>query len=91
MGASSYTHLNTPNSSAGDKLWHRPPMDTLIPVERPQAISEDETHAAARSQHAGGVNVAFADGHVAFYQDAVNGVVWWAISTIQGGELLETN
>ncbi len=88
MAASSYTHFNTPNSSAGDKVWHRPPMDTTIPVDRPQATSEDETHAAARSNHPSGVNVTFADGHVAFYQDEVDIVLWSAIATIAGEEAL---
>lgn len=88
MGACSYTHRDTPNSSVGDKLWHRPPLDSPIPFDPVQATSEDETHAAARSQHPGGVNVTFADGHVEFYNDEVDLFLWRAISTIGNGEPL---
>ena len=42
---------------------------------------------AARSQHGGGVNVAFADGHVAFVKDAVAPPIWRAIATRAGGEM----
>ena len=41
---------------------------------------------AARSLHPGGVNVAFADGHVAFIKDSVAPATWRAISTRTGGE-----
>ena len=88
MAANAYTHFNTPNSSAGDKVWHRPPLDTPIPFAPPQATSEDETHAAARSHHPGGVNLAMADGHVSFYRDEVDIDVWRAIATIAGEEAL---
>ncbi len=43
---------------------------------------------AARSYHAGGVNLLLADGHVAFVKDAVNPQVWRALSTRAGGEVI---
>jgi len=41
---------------------------------------------AATSAHTGGVNVARADGSVAFYTDNVANQVWWALGTRSGGE-----
>jgi prepilin-type N-terminal cleavage/methylation domain-containing protein/prepilin-type processing-associated H-X9-DG protein len=41
---------------------------------------------AARSRHAGGVNVSLADGSVHFIPDGVNQRIWQAISTRAGGE-----
>ena len=41
---------------------------------------------AATSAHTGGVNVARADGSVAFYTDTVANDVWWALGTRAGGE-----
>jgi prepilin-type N-terminal cleavage/methylation domain-containing protein/prepilin-type processing-associated H-X9-DG protein len=43
---------------------------------------------AARSGHPGGVNLTFCDGHVQFVADSVSIVVWRAISTRQGGEVV---
>jgi prepilin-type N-terminal cleavage/methylation domain-containing protein/prepilin-type processing-associated H-X9-DG protein len=40
----------------------------------------------ARSYHDGGVNVAFADGHVDFIGDSIDLVTWRAFSTRNGGE-----
>lgn len=41
---------------------------------------------AARSLHAGGVNVALADGSVRFVADGVELEAWQALATVQGGE-----
>lgn len=38
------------------------------------------------SSHAGGMNVCFADGHVAFLPGGMDPAVWWAIQTPAGGE-----
>ncbi len=43
---------------------------------------------AARSLHAGGVNVLYADGHVQFAKNTINLVVWRALSTRAGGEVV---
>jgi prepilin-type N-terminal cleavage/methylation domain-containing protein/prepilin-type processing-associated H-X9-DG protein len=43
---------------------------------------------AARSQHPGGVNLLFCDGHVAFIKDAVARSVWRGVSTRAGGEVI---
>ncbi len=40
------------------------------------------------SHHPGGANVAFADGHVAFGRDSIDGQVWRALGTRDGGEVV---
>jgi len=40
----------------------------------------------ASSQHAGGANVCFADGHVEFIRDSVELRVWWSMGSRNGGE-----
>jgi prepilin-type N-terminal cleavage/methylation domain-containing protein/prepilin-type processing-associated H-X9-DG protein len=44
---------------------------------------------SARSRHLGGVNVAFADGSVAFIRDGINPDTWKALSTMNGGEVID--
>ena len=46
-------------------------------------------HVAARSLHPGGVNVAFGDGSARFVSDAISASVWRALSTRQGGEVID--
>jgi prepilin-type N-terminal cleavage/methylation domain-containing protein/prepilin-type processing-associated H-X9-DG protein len=46
---------------------------------------------AARSEHAGGVNLLFGDGHVAFTKDAVALPVWRALASRSGGEVLSSD
>jgi len=43
---------------------------------------------SARSFHPGGVQVLFADGHVAFAKDSVSRATWWALATRNGGEVV---
>ena len=38
------------------------------------------------SNHSGGVNVAFADGHVQFIQDGIDPQIWWAMGSRNGRE-----
>ena len=93
MGTAAYTHLLTPNASGGDAMWSVwcDPMPELgLPCadsDNPSMPNSSE-YAAARSNHAGGVNVAFADGHVEFYTDSVDWVLWQALSTIDGEEVV---
>jgi len=46
---------------------------------------------SARSQHPGGVNEAFADGHIQFVKDTVTVVVWRALATRAGGEVISAD
>ncbi len=69
-----YNHYFTPNSSR---------FDCLGPTNR-----HNPAWRAARSQHPGGVNVLFCDGHVDFVKDSVSPATWKAISTRDGGETI---
>ncbi|MBX3442338.1 MAG: DUF1559 domain-containing protein [Planctomyces sp.] len=51
----------------------------------------DDPLVPASSEHHGGVNVLFADGHVAFIADQIDVAVWRALGTINGGEPVEGN
>jgi prepilin-type N-terminal cleavage/methylation domain-containing protein/prepilin-type processing-associated H-X9-DG protein len=43
------------------------------------------------SRHAGGVNFVFADGSVRFIRDSINPVVWHALGTRAGGEVISSD
>ena len=78
-----------------------PPQKAIIPISGPAAgvdvdiLSEDENNGGpsygsigARSYHAAGVNVLFADGSVRSVKGSVSGIVWRALGTIKGGEVV---
>jgi prepilin-type processing-associated H-X9-DG protein/prepilin-type N-terminal cleavage/methylation domain-containing protein len=92
MGSAVYTHLKTPNSSAGDSLFsnYTCAQDDSLPCDYSAGTSRYRGYAAARSRHPGGVNVAFGDGHVSFYNDTIDWHVWQALSTIAGGENVQS-
>jgi prepilin-type processing-associated H-X9-DG protein len=46
---------------------------------------------AARSFHSGGVNAGMGDGSVRFMKDSVAQIVWQALSTPQGGEVISSD
>ena len=90
-----YLHSRTPNSSIPDalRIWFCSPVaqaSRVNPCESDSLPSDRHVfeNIAARSQHMGGVNVTFADGHVDFYVDEVDLALWQAISTIDGGEVV---
>ena len=81
-GASSYTHRDNPNTSVGDATWYNPGQDIEclaeedMPCDNSAGTAEDLFHAAARSRHPGGVNVAFCDGHVSFISNVIDLTIW---------------
>ena len=84
-----YQHRETPNSSVPDCLVRfacPDPSQQVAPCVN--TCSWWETTIAARSRHPGGVNVLFVDGHVGFYVDEVDLVVWQSLATIAGGEVI---
>ena len=90
MGASSYTHRETPNSSVSDQMADGLRCESFDGAPCSQAGADwDRMFVSARSRHPGGVQVAFTDGHVAFYQDTVDYPLWQAISTIATGEAIQ--
>ncbi len=69
-----YNHYLTPNSRTYDCWQSSPPHDPAIK--------------AARSNHPGGVNVLFCDGHTQFAKDSVSVATWRGLSTRAGGEVI---
>jgi prepilin-type N-terminal cleavage/methylation domain-containing protein/prepilin-type processing-associated H-X9-DG protein len=87
MGSAVYTHLKTPNSSAGDAILQGGCVpDDGLPCDYSAGTNRYAGYAAARSRHPGGVNAVFGDGHVSFYNDTVDWRIWQALSTVAGGE-----
>lgn len=68
-----YNHFVTPNSRTFDCWQTSPPHNPALK--------------AARSNHPGGVNSLFCDGHVQFVKDSTSLATWRAISTRAGGEV----
>jgi prepilin-type processing-associated H-X9-DG protein len=69
-----YNHLFPPNSRIPDCA-----DPSAIPDGGPGAYT-------ARSYHDGGVNVAFADGHVVFVSETIDLETWQALATRNGEE-----
>jgi len=46
---------------------------------------------AAASLHPGGVNICFGDGSVKFIKSTVNPAAWYAIATVNGGEVISSD
>ena len=89
-GMAVYMHRNTPNSSAGDLIDPRECSDSPgMPCDPSCTTNRVVQHAAARSFHPGGVQVVFADGHVAFYSDTVDATVWKWLAAIADGQTVQ--
>jgi prepilin-type N-terminal cleavage/methylation domain-containing protein/prepilin-type processing-associated H-X9-DG protein len=82
-----FTTYYTPNTSSPDLTSG---LGTCNPVPGMPCISETTNWnvLAARSQHAGGVNVVLCDGSSRFVTNNININVWRALSSIQGGEVI---
>jgi prepilin-type processing-associated H-X9-DG protein len=70
-----YTHTVPPNYKGRDCLLN---------------FTFDQGHLASRSYHAGGVNLAMADGSVRFIHETIRLPVWKALGTRSGGEPVDT-
>jgi prepilin-type N-terminal cleavage/methylation domain-containing protein/prepilin-type processing-associated H-X9-DG protein len=75
--SSLYNHYLVPNSKLYDCWQSSPPHDPAIK--------------AARSNHPGGVNILFCDGHVQFAKDSVNLITWRGLATRNGGEVISAD
>jgi prepilin-type processing-associated H-X9-DG protein len=74
----------TPNTSAPDVVnWAIPNSDPKMPV-----TTAGLQYSAARSRHAGGVNVLLADGSIRFVRDSIALAAWQALGTMDGGEVV---
>ena len=90
MGASTYSHATTPNSTTPDNVNGCDAAATgrMKCIEiTPGTPQEGDTFASARSSHKG-VNVVFADGCIKFYTDRVDPKIWTALATRAGGEAI---
>ena len=96
MGGALFSAFNTPNSSSPDAVIG-PCPDQLNDADfRAPCVSiasaswwsqgGRRSHAAARSRHTGGANVAMADGAVAFISDGIDLIVWRSAATRAGEE-----
>ena len=75
--SSLYNHYLTPNSRSFDCWQTSPPHNPAIKT--------------ARSNHPGGVNVLFCDGHVGFVKDTIGLGTWRALATRSNGEVVSAD
>jgi prepilin-type N-terminal cleavage/methylation domain-containing protein/prepilin-type processing-associated H-X9-DG protein len=90
VGAFSYLHLYTPNTSIGDApsavSYQRCVEVPEMPCSNPLSnVEYSGSFASARSLHPGGVNVVFADGHVDFITNVIELRVWQSLGNIADG------
>ena len=82
-GCTQYMTIDTPNSGTDVTPYMNP---TPALPENPPAIRGRHAHKAARSRHAGGVNVIFADCSLRFINNEISLANWRAMGTINGAE-----
>ncbi len=92
MGAHAYTHLHTPNSSVGDKMWDYSSGPECVddkaggmPCVYGGSLHMHIHYASTRSRHPGGVNVVFTDNHVSFITNTIDAEVWRYLGAINDG------
>jgi prepilin-type N-terminal cleavage/methylation domain-containing protein/prepilin-type processing-associated H-X9-DG protein len=85
-GHSMYNHLRPPNDKRPDCRGGLPHSTRSDPL-----WSWLSLNVAARSRHAGGVNSLMADGHVQFIKDSINVLVWQALGSRNGGEVVSAD
>jgi prepilin-type processing-associated H-X9-DG protein len=81
-----YEHRYSPNSNA-DTVTNYADLCVSTKVPCQFGGGWGEMHVAAGSVHPGGVNLAFADGAVAFINQNINLVTWQALASIEAGEV----
>jgi prepilin-type processing-associated H-X9-DG protein len=74
-----YSHVNAPNN----------PRCTYTNSEATTDWCGSMCSAAPTSNHAGGVNVGFADGSVKFIKNSIALQTWWAVGTRNRGEVVD--
>lgn len=100
MGASLFSAYNTPNSAMVDRPYGPCPQDQGDMIYRAPCLSlgkqsyftngdSARAHAAARSRHLNGVNVAMCDGSVHFRANNIPLRVWRALATRAGNEIAD--
>jgi prepilin-type processing-associated H-X9-DG protein len=90
-----YTHSDLANSTYLGRAWisgWAPTAPTYMHLKPPNtnhchfghSFTTGDFIVTPSSHHAGGVNVAFADGHVEFIADDVDQEVWWSMGSRNG-------
>jgi prepilin-type processing-associated H-X9-DG protein len=75
-----YSHVMTPNKRG-----------CVFQNDPTNGLHTDRTMVGASSYHAGGVNVLFVDGSVKFVKESVAQNTWWALGTMNGGEVVSAD
>mgnify|MGYP001067422945 CR=1 FL=1 len=103
LGSGSGGDCNAPIAQSAIKLggWYKgnfedgamgnvalPPNSTTMDCSFHSGASPFKS---ARSNHAGGVNAAFCDGHVAFIKNSINLTTWQTLGTRAGGEVISSD
>jgi prepilin-type N-terminal cleavage/methylation domain-containing protein/prepilin-type processing-associated H-X9-DG protein len=99
--SASFTGIITPNSTFPDNMgnggcsWNGTNPNSVNPpcnggTNNPTS-GQPEVYLGARSKHPGGVNVGMCDGSVKFFKNTINYVTWMALSTTQGGEVIDAS
>ena len=88
MGGSTFTALNTPNSTKNDRI---PACSPNIPKGSPLYCTTqqggNDVWASARSMHPNGVNASLGDGSVRFFTNSIDGPTWQALATCANGDV----
>lgn len=89
--ASGFTTYLAPNSPLPDRIYTAGYCNNMPRQNLPCAVSGGSTPTmfASRSRHPGGVQVAMADGSARFVTTMVDISIWRAMSTAQGGDVVE--
>jgi prepilin-type N-terminal cleavage/methylation domain-containing protein/prepilin-type processing-associated H-X9-DG protein len=85
-GHSMYNHRRVPNDKLPDCRGGLPHSNRSDPLWNWLSLN-----VAARSKHPGGVNSLLADGHVQWVKDTVSVVVWQALGSVNGGEVVSSD
>jgi prepilin-type N-terminal cleavage/methylation domain-containing protein/prepilin-type processing-associated H-X9-DG protein len=86
MGGNVFSAQSGPNSGTPDRVWgcRNAPVEGMPCVQGGSPYRDN--FAAARSYHAGGVNVSFGDGTVRFISTSIVLTIWQALGSRAGGE-----
>jgi prepilin-type N-terminal cleavage/methylation domain-containing protein/prepilin-type processing-associated H-X9-DG protein len=90
--AAGYSGFLTPNTTNPDWIQSASYCNYPSGQNPPCKLGQNSMDMmAARSRHAGGVNVAFVDGSVKFIKNTVSPIVYIALSSTRGGEVISSD
>lgn len=80
-----------PNSPLPDRIYSTSYCNPVPGMPCDASTTTNPAMFAARSNHAGGVNVALCDGSVRLISEAINYEAWQGLSTARGGEVFDAS